>query len=149
MPAERSRLGSDRIRRVPPATTERRLLIVDDNHDQRTALAEALRSMSWQVDEARDGHTAIGLATTRPPMIAITELMLPDMQGFRLARTLRKIVGEELLVVALTRLDHTGIHSLARMAGIGEVILKPASPHSLNARLVEVLGARDQHLTDQ
>jgi DNA-binding response OmpR family regulator len=129
---------------LPLATStqsDHRLLVIDDNHDQRSTLAIALRGLGWEVEEARDGTTGLSLARLYPPSIVITELVLPDMPGFRLARALRTVVEPALLVIALTRLDDTGIHSLARMAGVGDVYLKPANPVELHDRMVAVLSA--------
>ena len=131
-----------------PATTpaqlvpDRHLLFVDDIDEHRSVLAREMRGLGWIVDEATDAGMAMRIARERPPTIIITELLLPDMPGFRLARLLRTIVEPSVLLLALTRVEDSGIHALARMGGIGDVLTKPIAGRQLHDQLVGVLQAR-------
>jgi CheY-like chemotaxis protein len=80
-----------------------RVLIVDDNRDHATGLSLFLVVSGCDVETVRDGTGAIVAAQARPPDVALLEISLPDMDGFRVAERLRIGVGSRnILIVAFT-----------------------------------------------
>lgn len=111
-------------------TTMGRVLLIDDNDDQRGALASALRERGWTVDTARTARIGLDLAAQRPPDVVLTELILPDVRGYQFARALRGAIGGEVRVIALTRLP-AQLHAHALAEGFDHVEAKPVDIDTL------------------
>lgn len=111
-----------------------RVLLIDDNDDQRAALATALRQRGWQVDTARTARHGLDLAASNPPDVVLTELILPDTRGYQFARALRGAIDGEVRVIALTRLP-AQLHAHALAAGFDHVEAKPFDVDTLIERM--------------
>jgi len=67
-----------------------RILVVDDNVDAAESLAEALRLAGHRVDTAHDGPAALEASTAFAPEIVLLDIGLPGMDGYEVARQLRR-----------------------------------------------------------
>lgn len=72
-----------------------RILVVDDNAHARLWCRHLLVHDGYEVLEAGDGWTAIEIARTEHPDLVIQDLLLSDMDGFRLFEELRSLEGGE------------------------------------------------------
>jgi CheY-like chemotaxis protein len=79
----------------------KRLLVVDDNADAANILGELLREIGHVVAVAYDSETAIELAKTFKPAIALLDIGLPMIDGYELARRLRAS-DRDLRLIAIT-----------------------------------------------
>ncbi|HEY5920959.1 MAG TPA: response regulator [Kofleriaceae bacterium] len=113
----------------------RRVLLVDDNDDQRSLLANALRARGWSVHIARNGKQGVDTAQRVQPEIVLTELILPDVRGLDYARSLRSMVEHDLLVIALTRVPPE-LHGRALASGYDHVHRKPFNADDLHQHMV-------------
>lgn len=66
-----------------------RILIVDDEENQRKSLAIGLRLEGYRVYEAADGESALAVLALEPVDLAIVDLMMPGINGLDLARRMR------------------------------------------------------------
>jgi signal transduction histidine kinase len=66
-----------------------KILIVDDNADARTFLERALRSKGYLVASAENGARALESALESPPDLIISDIMMPEMDGFELCRRVK------------------------------------------------------------
>jgi CheY-like chemotaxis protein len=66
-----------------------RILVVDDEPDQRFLLRRILRGAGHEVVEAGDGSVALGVIRESPPDLLITDMMMPVMTGPELIRCVR------------------------------------------------------------
>jgi PAS domain S-box-containing protein len=81
----------------------RRLLVVDDNADAAESLAVLFRLEGHEVRVACDGPAALAAARASPPEVVVLDLGMPGMDGFEVARRLRKQPTlKDTLLVALT-----------------------------------------------
>jgi CheY-like chemotaxis protein len=87
---------------------DRRLLIIDDDQDIRSALGEALEEEGYRVFTASDGSEGLELVDTLHPSLVILDLFMPGMDGFAFlhAARARPDLGE-LPIVALSAGDRT------------------------------------------
>lgn len=69
-----------------------KVLVVDDNKKDRLLLSKILHSQRYDVSEAGNGYEALDKVETQPPDIILSEIMMPEMDGFML---IRKIKGNE------------------------------------------------------
>jgi signal transduction histidine kinase len=80
---------------LPPASDEPallpalRVLLADDNVDALEGLAEILRLEGHQVYAARDGLTAVALATRHQPDVLVLDIGMPGLNGYEVARSVR------------------------------------------------------------
>src|SRR5688572_32670455 len=66
-----------------------RILVVDDNRDNVEIIATRLRFRGYEIDEASDGATALELVNKNPPDLMLLDVMLPDIDGYEIARRLK------------------------------------------------------------
>jgi PAS domain S-box-containing protein len=72
-----------------PERATRRVLIVEDNADAASTLAELLQMEGYETRIARGGRDALALASAQTPDIVLCDIGLPDMDGYAVARALR------------------------------------------------------------
>jgi CheY-like chemotaxis protein len=114
------------------------VLIVDDNADSATSLKMLAESWGHDVAAASDGPSALALAADFKPEYALIDIGLPGMDGYELARQLRKDAryGKPYLV-ALTGYGREQDRESARTAGFDEHMIKPANLDSLARMLAK------------
>ncbi len=118
---------------TPPVSA--RILVIDDEHAIRDAIAYTLQAAGYQVTEAATGHD--GLASTRreqPFDLIIVDLLLPDVPGTDLIRQLRSgqdgpVHGPRIL--AITAHTRVGTRDLALSAGADQFLTKPFTMNQL------------------
>lgn len=67
-----------------------KVLVVDDTPSIRELIANYLRKSGYEVTEAKDGKDALSKALDNPPDIIVTDVVMPEMNGFELCRSLKK-----------------------------------------------------------
>ena len=114
----------------------RRVLLLDDNVDAANSLALMLRLQGHEVLVAHDGPTALEAVKEFTPDIAVLDLGMPGMDGYEVARRLRREPGlEKLLLVALTGWGQEEFRRRSREAGFDFHLVKPAEPRELRELL--------------
>jgi DNA-binding NtrC family response regulator len=101
-----------------------RVLVVDDEANARTALAELLRDEGYQVETAGDGFKALGKVAEFEPEIILTDLKMPGMDGLELLRKLR-VENEERVVVVMTAFGAIESAVSAMKEGAADYLAKP------------------------
>jgi signal transduction histidine kinase/CheY-like chemotaxis protein len=116
----------------------RHVLLVDDQPDARTSLADVLEMLGHHVFTAANGPEALRLAWEEQPEVAIVDIGLPGMTGYELAQQLRRIPGgDRARLIALTGYGSPEDKERARQAGFDAHLTKPAD----FAELERLLGA--------
>lgn len=114
----------------------RRVLVVEDNPDIAESLALMLTMMGHTVETASDGDAALKIAPAFQPDAALLDIGLPGMDGYELARRLRRTwPPQKLLLIALTGYGQEKDRQLAKEAGFDHHVLKPGDPATLEALL--------------
>jgi two-component system sensor histidine kinase/response regulator len=124
-----------------------RVLVVDDNATNRKILSHQLNSWGMIHQEADSGPHALDLlrsaaAEGLPYDLAVLDLMMPEMDGFELARTIKSdhsIAGTHL--VMLTSFGERGHGAMAREAGVAAYLTKPVRQSNLFDCLANVISA--------
>ena len=124
-----------------------RVLIVDDNLDAAESLAMSLELEGHRTRCARDGESALAVASEFQPQAAILDIGLPGMNGYELARCLRDQAnsGPPLLLIAVTGWGTEEDQRRAQEVGFDLHLVKPVDPQTLNQliRGVEVDALRN------
>jgi signal transduction histidine kinase len=139
-------LGSEFVVRLPLAPTphceappaqasdagaqtapRRRVLIADDNVDSASSLLMLLELEGHDVRVAHDGPSALALAQTFLPHVAILDIGLPGMDGHALAKALRAVPATaQVQLIALTGYGQERDRQAASEAGFDRHLVKPA-----------------------
>ena len=107
------------------ATKRARVLVVDDNIDAAVMLHAYLAHLGHDLAIAHDGPSALELARTFEPEIALLDIGLPVMDGYELARKLREQFGAGLRLVAVTGYGQESDRARAKAAGFDHHVVKP------------------------
>jgi signal transduction histidine kinase/ActR/RegA family two-component response regulator len=113
-----------------------RILLVDDNVDFVTAIGALLRTLGHTVQVCHDGAQALAGAAAFAPDFAFLDIGLPLMNGYDLARALRRMPAlSRTVMVAVTGWGQQKDRDLAFEAGFEEHLVKPVSVEQILAIL--------------
>jgi two-component system OmpR family response regulator len=115
-----------------------RILVVDDEPNIVDVISMALRFEGFEVESAATGADAIAAVAARPPQLLVLDVMLPDIDGFEVARRLAS-ARAEVPIIFLTARDSTEdvVHGLT--VGGDDYVTKPFSLEELVARIRTIL----------
>ena len=117
-----------------------RLLVVDDNQDAAESLAALLGFLGHEVRVAHDGASALATAAGYRPRLVFLDLGMPGMDGFEVARRMRRLPGlEDTVLVALTGWGQRDDRRRTEQAGFDHHFVKPVELDTLEA-LLRALG---------
>ncbi len=109
-----------------------RIVIVEDSADSRDLLCELLTDEGFACDTAESGPAGLTLIERTGPAIAILDVGLPEMDGFEVARRLRRDPRHaHLFLIALTGYGQATDRAAARDAGFDEHLVKPVNVDEL------------------
>jgi two-component system, OmpR family, alkaline phosphatase synthesis response regulator PhoP len=114
-----------------------RLLIVDDDVNLRHTLGYAFRQEGFEVLTADDGDQALVSFRTSHPDLVILDVMLPNRDGFEVARALRR--ESDVPVIMLTARDSELDKVVGLEIGADDYLAKPFSTRELIARVRAML----------
>ena len=108
------------------AGTAPSILIVDADQDSRASYRRSIQRDGWEIVEASDGRDALAQALARPPMLMITALNLPLIDGFALCEILRlDTVTAHVPILAISNRDDSGVRDRAFRSGADAVLVRP------------------------
>lgn len=113
--------------------TTKHVLVVDDEDEIRHMLRLLLEASGYMVSEACNGQECIAMANANPPDAIILDVMMPKMNGGKVARTLKKNEATSLIpIIMLTGLDEKKYMKAALWElGVDFYVVKPADPEDI------------------
>ena len=115
--------------------TKRRILLVDDNADVRNYVKRLL-SERWQVETAATGAIALNMIQQQLPDLVLTDVMMPEMDGFQLLKTLRSDpITQSIPIILLSARAGEEATVEGLEAGADDYLIKPFSARELMARV--------------
>jgi two-component system cell cycle response regulator DivK len=118
----------------------RRILVVEDQEDNRQILRDLLTSAGFEVIEAVDGEAGLAATAAHRPDLILMDIQLPLLDGYEATRRLK---ADETLhtipVIAVTAHALNRAEDKARAAGCDAYVSKPISPRQLLAKVREYL----------
>jgi len=122
-----------------------KILIIEDNDDNRDILKHQLEYLGYEVVEAADGLEGLNQVAKEQPDLVIVDIMMPGIDGKEVARRLRAdSKTKDLPVLAATVLFHSeDIHSCLA-AGCNDVLTKPFTLQQLKDRLEKLSQPADR-----
>jgi CheY-like chemotaxis protein len=113
----------------PPV--ERRVLIIDDNHDAGNALAMLIEDMGGDARVAYDGESALAMLQKHLPEVILLDIGMRELDGYETCRRIRRALGDGVLIVALTGFGQEQDKEEATRAGFDAHLTKPADEAAL------------------
>lgn len=124
-------LESDTVEQAHPALTNtltrHRVLIVDDERASADTLSMMLEALGQETKVAYDARSAISIASSYKPEIVFSDIAMPGMDGFQLARELRAAAGATPTMVAVTGYGQEQDRRRTYEAGFQFHLVKPTS----------------------
>ncbi|HEX7787306.1 MAG TPA: response regulator [Methylomirabilota bacterium] len=123
---------------TPPASTPRRVVIVEDSPDSREMLRYLLEQAGHEVHEAADGPGGVEAILSIAPHVALVDLGLPGLDGYEVARRVRAdAAGRAVQLVAMTGYGQPEDVRRAEGAGFDAHLVKPVDPAHVTALIRE------------
>jgi two-component system, cell cycle response regulator DivK len=125
----------------PSTPSGHRLLLVEDNEDNRTIYSTLLRHLGYEVIEAQNGVQAIELARSERPDLILMDISIPEMDGWEATRILRgDPVTKDVPIVALTAHALEDDRERAAEVGFSSYLAKPIEPRAVLAEVRRLIG---------
>ncbi len=100
------------------------ILIVDDKPDNRLLLIDILAPIGFEIIEASNGVEGLAKAIKYQPKLIITDLMMPEMDGFEMTRQIRQQVSDTIIIASSARVFEED-HQNSLKAGCNAFLPKP------------------------
>jgi diguanylate cyclase (GGDEF)-like protein len=122
------------------------ILVADDNRANREALAALLESAGHRVLRAADGREALARARETRPELVISDVLMPLMDGYELARRLRAdpATSGAALMFYTAYFGGQNAQALAEAHGVSRVLLKPSDNAAILRHVEAVLASRSE-----
>ena len=114
-----------------------RILLIEDDDDERPLLKQVLEQHGYEVEEATSGTGALHSYAISPPDLIVTDLIMPGTEGIEVIMKLRK-QNSNVKIIAISGGDYL---DLAMRLGADCTIRKPFSDQALLDAVKETLGS--------
>src|SRR5258705_5430412 len=118
----------------------KRILIIEDQEDNRAIMRDLLSSAGYELIEAVDGGEGVELAQRERPDLILMDIQLPVLDGYEATRRIRGYSElRSVPIIAVTSYALDGDEAKARAAGCNGYVTKPFSPRQLLAKVRQYL----------
>ncbi len=117
-----------------------RILVVDDEPGIREVIREYGEFNGYEIAEAEDGMSAVGLCKLNDYDLIIMDIMMPKLDGFSACKEIRKIKDTPIIMLSARGEEYDKLFGFE--LGIDDYVVKPFSPKELMARVNAVLSRR-------
>jgi two-component system cell cycle response regulator DivK len=118
----------------------KRILVVEDQPDNRRILRDLLGNAGYELIEAETGEEALTALEAQRPDLILMDIQLPGMDGYEATRRIRLNPELKLIpIIAVTSYALAGDEAKALAAGCNAYVTKPFSPRALLVKVQEHL----------
>jgi len=118
----------------------KRILVVEDQEDNRRIIHDLLTSAGYEMIEAVSGEEGVTLAEQHRPDLILMDIQLPGVDGYEAARRIKANPAlRHIPIIAVTSYALSGDEAKALAAGCDAYVAKPFSPRALLAKIREFL----------
>jgi two-component system, cell cycle response regulator DivK len=116
----------------------KRILVVEDQEDNRRIVRDLLTTLGYEVIEAVTGEEGVKMAGAHTPDLILMDIQLPGLDGYEATRRIKAIPALcQIPVIAVTSYALSGDDVKAFEAGCNAYVSKPFSPRALLAKIRE------------
>ncbi|MEP0922184.1 PAS domain S-box protein [Leptolyngbya sp. ST-U4] len=132
-----------RVSRLAPNQPVYRILVVDDQPENRILLVRILTQIGLEVREASNGQEAVAQWQQWHPHLIYMDVRMPLLNGYEATQQIRATPGGEVpVIIALTAQASRGDRTLALAAGCNDYLTKPFQEEALFRKMAEYLGVK-------
>jgi len=114
----------------------KRILVVEDQADNRQIIRDMLAATDYEITEAEDGEQALAAVAKERPDLILMDIQLPIMDGYEVTRRIKADPAlRSIPVIAVTSYALSGEAEKACAAGCADYVPKPYSPRQLLAKI--------------
>ena len=118
----------------------KRILVVEDQEDNRQIVRDLLTANDYEMTEAENGEEALAAVAKDRPDLILMDIQLPVIDGYEAARRIKADPTlRHIPIIAVTSYALSGDEAKALAAGCDGYIAKPFSPRQLLAKIREFL----------
>ena len=118
----------------------KRILVVEDQEDNRQILRDLLSNAGYEMIEAEDGQQALTQAAKHKPDLIPMDIQLPLLDGYEATRRIKADPALNAIpIIVVTSYALSGDEEKAHAAGCDAYVAKPFSPRALLAKIREYL----------
>jgi two-component system cell cycle response regulator DivK len=119
----------------------KRILVVEDQEDNRAILRDLLTRAGYQYLEATTGEEGVAAAERERPDLILMDIQLPEIDGYEATRRIKANPAlKRIPIVAVTSYALSGDEARAKAAGCDGYVAKPFSPRAMLAKVREYVG---------
>ena len=119
---------------------KKRILVVEDQDDNRRILRDLLTNAGFDMIEAENGEDAVASAQESRPDLILMDIQLPILDGYEATRRIKANPDlKSIPIIVVTSYALSGDEDKARLAGCDDYVAKPFSPRQLLAKIKEYL----------
>jgi two-component system cell cycle response regulator DivK len=116
----------------------KRILVVEDQEDNRRILRDLLTNAGYEIVQAENGREALTAAATQQPDLILMDIQLPLLDGYEVTRRLKADPALRAIpIIVVTSYALSGDENKARAAGCDAYVTKPYSTRALLAKIRE------------
>ncbi len=114
----------------------KRILVVEDQEDNRQIIRDMLSTSDYQITEAENGEEALAAVTKQRPDLILIDIQMPILDGYEATRRIKADPAlRSIPIIAITSYALSGDEQKARAAGCDDYVPKPYSPRQLLAKI--------------
>ncbi|MBI5587517.1 MAG: response regulator [Deltaproteobacteria bacterium] len=119
---------------------DKKILIVDDCDTTRKLLSYIVRERGYKIMSASNGIEALEVMASNPVDLVLTDLNMPQMDGFELSRNIRSVDAyRDLPIIMVTTEAGDADKQMGKDAGVSTFLTKPISPQRLLYEIEKLL----------
>lgn len=118
-----------------------KLLVVDDEPKIREVIKEYAEFSGYEVTEAADGMSAVGLCKLNDYDLIVMDIMMPKLDGFTACKEIKKIKDIPVIMLSARSEEYDKLFGFE--IGIDDYVIKPFSPKELMARINVILARKN------
>ena len=118
----------------------KRILVVEDQDDNRQIIRDMLAGTGYEITEAENGEQALAAVAKQRPDLILMGIQLPILDGYEVTRRIKADPAlRSIPVIAVTSHALNGEEQTARAAGCDDYVPEPYSPRHLLAKIRQYL----------
>jgi two-component system, cell cycle response regulator DivK len=118
----------------------KRILVVEDQEDNRQIIRDMLTFTDYEIIEAESGEEALAAVAKQRPDLILMDIQLPGIDGYEVTRRIKADPAmRSIPIIAVTSYALSGEEQKAHAAGCDEYVPKPYSPRQLLTKIRQYL----------